>query len=83
MKEGERIIKTINRKTDCGNFVGLLPRLKDSRYVLNKARGTSNKVELICQQNRVRNLNPWDTFIFYRVYFRKDGIHFNDIGKNL
>ena len=83
VKEAERIIKTINRKTDCGIFVGLVPRLKVSRYALSKAIGINNRVESVCQRNGVRFVNPWDTFISHREYFRKDGIHFSDIGKKV
>ena len=83
VKDLEKVVGSIASKTENGMVVGIFPRINVSHHALSKAIGINDRVEAICQQKGVRFLNFWDTFIANRSFFRGDGVHFNEKGKNV
>ena len=76
----ERTVKTVQNKAKKAIVIGILPRLNVSHYALSKAIGINDRLESICQQNKVKFINLWDTFYGNRKFFRRDGVHFNEEG---
>ena len=83
MRELEAVANTLAGKTDRGIIVGLLPRLNSGKYALSKAIGINDRLKALCEKKGVQFLNPWDTFITDRGFFKKDGIHFSVKGAKM
>ena len=83
IRELEAVASTLAGKTDRGIMVGVLPRLNSGRYALSKAISLNDRLKVLCENKGVQFLNPWDTFITNRRFFRKDGIHFSVKGAKL
>ena len=81
VKQLEKTVTTVKKKTKSAIVIGILPRLNVSHYALSKAIGINDRLEVICQRNNVRFLNLWDTFYGNRNLFRRDGIHFSEEGR--
>ena len=81
VKQLERTVETVQKKSDKAIVIGILPRLNVSHYALSKAIGINDRLETICKRHKVKFINLWDTFYGNRKMFRKDGIHFSEEGK--
>ena len=80
VKELKSLIDTIKRKTNRGMVVGILPRINVSYYALSKAICINDRIKEYCIKKQVKFVDPWDNFIGKHIYFKKDGIHLNNVG---
>ena len=80
VKDFEVMVDKVAEKTSKGLVVGILPRRYANYCTLSKAIGINNRTKKYCDARRVGFLDLWDNFMGKWHYFKKDGIHLNEVG---
>ena len=83
VKQLEKTVETMRKKSTSAIVIGILPRLNVSHYALSKAIGINDRLETICRRKSVKFINLWEKFYGNRKLFRRDGIHFSEEGRKL
>ena len=74
------LVNQVAAKTDKGIVIGIMPRVYASYYAMSKAIGINDRLNKFCEQKKVEFLDVWKIFIGRWQYYRKDGIHLNELG---
>ena len=74
------LVDAVANKTDRGILMGIMPRVYASYFAMSKAIGINERIKKYCIQKKVEFIDVWDSFVGKRQFFRRDGIHLNEVG---
>ena len=83
VKDLKNLVDTMAEKTDRGIVVGMFPRRYVNRYAHSKAIAINERISKYCLGKKITFIDMWDKYVGKWHYYKKDGIHLNELGNNV